>query len=43
LALAGDARLGQFRFDHFLSLLNAHEPSFRDKKSLSTFNWPICR
>ena len=43
LALAGDARLAKFRFDHLLSLLAAQEPSFRAKKSFSTLSRPICR
>ena len=43
LTLAGNARLASFRFDHLLFFFGAHEPSFRAKKSFSTFSWPICR
>ncbi len=43
LTLAGNARLASFRFDHLFFLFGAHEPSFRPKKSFSTFSWPICR
>ena len=28
---------------HLFALLQIQKPSFRDKKSFSTFNWPICR
>jgi hypothetical protein len=29
--------------DHRAPFRSAHLPSFRAKKSFSTFNWPICR
>ena len=43
LTLARNARLAKFWFDHLFSMLLAQEPSFRAKKSFSTFSWPICR
>lgn len=46
LQQAASLRYRQYRvlaLDHRTPLGSAHLPSFRAKKSFSTFNWPICR
>jgi hypothetical protein len=42
-ALPRDRKRAVLAIDHRAALGSAHLPSLLDKKSFSTFNWPICR